>query len=293
MVLIFFNLMLKKIYSDPYDYDLSKDGFLILKNLLTTEEVNNLRMILENHFCDSGVNALRGWTQPNAAVLIPELGWIFSQPKIIGTLKKLLHNGKLMFTSHCDIHSGIVTGWHKDDGTTSDKSNLGYFDCLTYDVEDCQVYKVAIYLQDHTNNLSGLKVRRGSHKIDSTEAGEEIYLNTRVGDVIIFDVRLTHSGQSDILPIPWMRKPLSLIRKLFGSSLDQPIKAAYELFFGTKMSIFFTFGDSNNYTVAFAKKNMKRQLKQNQSSQVFLPSNTKEKLLAEDVLLAEEYFTNL
>lgn len=158
---------------------------------------------------------------------------------------------------------------------------------------DCQVYKVAIYLQDHTNNLAGLKVKPGSHKIASTEVGEELYLKTRVGDVIIFDVRLTHSGQSDILPIPWLRKPLALIRKLFGSSLDQPIKSAYELFFGTKMSIFFTFGDSNNYTVAFAKNNMKRQLKQNQSSQVFLPSKTKEKLLAQDILLAEEYFTDL
>jgi hypothetical protein len=278
-------------YIDPTVF--IKDGFIVLRNILSDDEVIKLRKILETYFLHHGVKIFGGISQPNAAVLIPELDWIFSHPKIIDALKNLLDNKNLMFTSHCDIHSGIVTGWHKDDGTSSDKSNLGYFDCLTYDVEDCQVYKVAIYLQDHTNNLAGLKVKPGSHKIASTEVGEEIYLKTRVGDIIIFDVRLTHSGQSDILPIPWLRKPLSLIRKLFGSNLDQPIKSAYEMLFGTKMSIFFTFGDSNNYTIAFAKNNMKRQLKQNQSSQVFLPSNTKEKLLAEDVLLAEEYFTNL
>ncbi|UXE61026.1 MAG: hypothetical protein KA717_37395 [Woronichinia naegeliana WA131] len=272
---------------------LLKDSFVILKNLLTEDEVTKLRKTLETYFSHHGVKMFGGISQPNAAVLIRELDWIFSHPKIIDALKNLLHNEKLMFTSHCDIHSGIVTGWHKDDGTSSDKTNLGYFDCLTYDVEDCQVYKVAIYLQDHVNNLAGLNVKPGSHKIASTEAGEEISLKTRVGDVIIFDVRLTHSGQSDILPIPWLRKPLTLIRKLFGSNLDQPIKSAYEHFSGTKMSIFFTFGYSNDWTVAFAKNNMKRQLKQNQSSQVFLPSNTKEKLLAEDVLLAEDYFTDL
>lgn len=41
--------------------------------------------------------------------------------------------------------------------------------CLTYDVKDCQGYKVAIYLQDHVNNLSGLKVKLRSHKIASTQ----------------------------------------------------------------------------------------------------------------------------
>ena len=121
----------------------------------------------------------------------------------------------------------------------------------------------------------------------------EIYLKTRVGDVIIFDVRLTHSGQSDILPIPWLRKPLSLTRKLFGTRLDKAIKSAYELFFGTKMSIFFTFGYPNKWTITFARNNMKRQLRQNQSSKVFLPSNTKEKLLAQSIQLAEENFTDL
>jgi hypothetical protein len=281
------------ITDNNFKTNLQEDGFLILRNLLTEDEVAKLRKTLKTYFLHDGIKIFGGISQPNAAVLIPELDWVFSHPKIIDALKNLVENEKLMFTSHCDIHSGIVTGWHKDDGTSSDQSNLGYFDGLTYDVEDCQVYKVAIYLQDHVNNLAGLKVKPGSHKIASTEVGEETYLKTRVGDIIIFDVRLTHSGQSDILPIPWLRKPLSLIRKLFGSSLDKPIKSAYELFFGTKMSIFFTFGYSNNWTIAFAKNNLKRQLKQNQSSQVFLPSKTKEKLLAEDIFLAEEYFTDL
>jgi hypothetical protein len=280
------------ITDNNFKTNLQEDGFVILRSVLTEDEVIKLRKTLETYFSHHGVKMFGGISQPNAAVLIPELDWIYSHPTIIDALKNLLHNEKLMFTNHCDIHSGIISGWHKDDGT-SDKTNLGYFDCLTYDVEDCQVYKVAIYLQDHVNNLAGLKVKRGSHKIDSTEVGEEIYLKTRVGDVIIFDVRLTHSGQSDILPVPWLRKPLNLTRKLFGTRLDKAIKSAYELFFGTKMSIFFTFGYPNKWTIAFARNNMKRQLKQNQSSKVFLPSNTKEKLMAQGIQLAEEHFTNL
>lgn len=120
--------------------NLQEDGFLLLRSVLTEDEVTKLRKTLKTYFLHHGVKMFGGISQPNAAVLIPELDWIFSHPKIIDTLKNLLDNKNLMFTSHCDIHSGIVSSWHKDDGTSSDKSNLGYFDCLTYDVDDCQVY---------------------------------------------------------------------------------------------------------------------------------------------------------
>jgi hypothetical protein len=273
----------------------TEDGFIVLKNILTESEISSLRLILKNHFRTHGIKMLGGITQPNAAVLLPELDWIFSHSKIIDAFKNLFPDKKLMFTSHCDIHNGIITNWHKDDGVVFGKDEFGYFGCTTYGVEDCRVYKIAIYLQDHINNLSGLKIRRKSHKIASNEIGEEVYLKTQLGDVIIFDVRLTHSGQTEIIPITWLKKPINLIRKLFrySSRLDQVIKSIYELIFGTKLSIFFTFGYPNDWTVVFSKNNMKRQIQQNKFSRISLPITTKNKLVKQGVLLAEEHFDEL
>lgn len=116
--------------------DLEEDGFILLRNVLTTDEVSSLRLIIKNHFANYGLRMLGGLSQPNAAVLLSELDWIFSHPKIINALKSLCPDQKLMFTSHCDIHSGIIAGWHKDDGTTtSDKNNFGYIGCLTTPVK--------------------------------------------------------------------------------------------------------------------------------------------------------------
>lgn len=62
-----------------------------------------------------------------------------------------------------------------------------------------EIYKVLIYLQDHTNDNNGLTVIDKSHLIP------EIYVNhtqkktihSKIGNIIIFDQRITHRGQQD------------------------------------------------------------------------------------------------
>ena len=92
------------ITDNNFKTNLQEDGFLILRNLLTEDEVAKLRKTLKTYFLHDGIKIFGGISQPNAAVLIPELDWVFSHPKIIDALKNLVENEKLMFTSHCDIH---------------------------------------------------------------------------------------------------------------------------------------------------------------------------------------------
>ncbi|MDJ0598252.1 MAG: phytanoyl-CoA dioxygenase family protein [Crocosphaera sp.] len=287
---------------DYFNKNLSNEvinnGFILLPNMLSNIEIKTLRKLIKNHFRYHGVSANSGLTQPNAAVEIPELGWLFYHPKILAVMRQLLGQEQIMFTSHCDVHCRTLSAWHKDDGMKVMEG--GYFGFPAYNKEDCQVYKIALYLQDHHHNKAGLTVRKGSHKFSDINQGEEVYLKTKAGDIIIFDVRLTHTGQKDIFPIEFLNKPNSLLKKglnkIFNISpqkSDQYLKEIYDYLFGDRLSIFFTYGLPNEYTKNFAINNMKRQLEQNKNSHLFISQETKKYFLQNNVLLAEEYFKQL
>ena len=277
---------------------LKNEGFIIVKNIFSNDEISQLRKVVHNHFSAKGVAANSGLTQPNAAVEIPEISWLFYHPKILNLMGELLGQEKIMFTSHCDVHSGTLGGWHKDDGMTV--MDGGYFEKPAYDKIDCSVYKVAIYLQDHVHNRGGLTVRKGSHKAASLYTGEELYLKTKAGDAVIFDVRLTHTGQRDHVPITKLQKPLKLVKKVsrkLGKIEEQKVdnfaRKLYNQISGTRLSIFFTYGANNEYTKKFAVNNMKRQILQNKSKNILLESATRQALLDNNVALAEDCFEEL
>lgn len=279
--------------------DLRNNGFVVIKNVLSTREIFELRKIVSNHFATKGIANNSGLTQPNAAVKVPEISWLFYHPKILSLMGELVGRDKIMFTSHCDVHSSILTGWHKDDGMTF--MDGGYFGKASYNEEDCRVYKVAIYLQDHDRNLGGLSVRKGSHWLSGLSQGEEVYLPTKAGDAIVFDVRLTHTGQRDAVPISQLKKPIGITkrvaRKLFnveGRKIDRLLQKIYNQISGERLSIFFTYGVANEYTKKFAANNMRRQVLQTKNSDnIYLDAATRQELLNRNIHLAEDYFEEM
>jgi hypothetical protein len=236
---------------------LIKDGFICVENVLSVKEIKKLRDSVKKYMetCELFSVTYKGKTQPNAAVKIPELSWIFAHPTILSTLRDIFGDTKIMFTSHCDIHSRTLSAWHKDDGMQVTEG--GYFEQSSYDSEDCRVYKVGIYLQDHNNNLGGLRIRRGSHRVSSLNEGEEVYLQTKAGDIVIFDVRLTHTGQTEVVPISWLLKPVKVLRRIARklgvefNRTDRLLKGLYDRIAGDRLSIFFTFGSANEFTIKF------------------------------------------
>ena len=277
-----------------------RDGFVIIPNLLSTEEITKLRHLVAAHMkSDLPENHNLGKTENRAACVMPELGWFFYHPKVLSVMKEIVSADKIMFTNHCDAASGCLTSWHKDDGADATGSMEGlYFEKFTYDLDDCQVYKMGIYLQDHFHNLSGLRVRRKSHRLAGHDQGEEVYLQTKTGDVVVFDVRLTHSGQMDVVPVPLINKPLTfclaVIRKIFRTrKIEVALKSFYDRIAGDRMSIFFTFGFPNEYTIKFARNNMQIRLSSNPKLPIYLPDALRQKLIENQVLLAEDYFSDL
>jgi hypothetical protein len=277
---------------------LREDGFAIVRNVLSETETKQLRQTLKEHFWEKGDSANYGLVQANAAIEIPSLDWVFYHPHVLNAVRMALGCRQVVFTSHCDAHVGTLARWHKDDGPTGMPGS--YFGQTTYDQPDCCVYKVAIYLQDHSNNLGGLSIRQGSHRSASLNLGKSVYLDTRLGDIAIFDVRSTHRGQMSPAPgrlakrvISWLQITSRPAIAQLPAPINISLKKAYCAFEQERMGIFFTFGFPNHYTYAFATANMRRQMVDASSKEPFVSKSLRQALEENEVLLAEDLFAAL
>jgi hypothetical protein len=238
---------------------LREDGALLVRGVLAPEEIAFARTQLRSRLTSGGERIQLGRTQPNAAVLAPEIGWLVSHPSIVSIFKVLLGE-RLCFTGHCDIHMNMLSGWHKDSG----ESVGGYFRGDYFAAEECRVFKAAVYLQDAGPN-DGLTIALGSHRRRGHE-GERLHVPSKAGDVVFFDVRLSHVGQ---LPDPVERGIKAFVRPFRSASRNEPawatmVREAYWKTIGRRdrLSIFFTYGADNVFTQDFSRANMRRQAEQ-------------------------------
>ncbi len=228
-----------------------KDGFVVVPQLLSSAEMDRIDRSIEEHFASKGVRYVLGYTQPNIAILNNDFIWVITHEKILAALKKII-SSNLVFTGHSDIHQGLSADWHKDDGAGAYFKGLDYFNS-----PDCLVYKVGIYAQDH-EDAQGLTVRKGSHYVPNLIYGEEAILQTKRGDVVIFDVRITHKGRKSSL----MEKLIYRLDKLGMSWLGDIYHKNCSSFFkrNEKRSLFFTYAMDNEYSKSFSAANMSRQI---------------------------------
>ena len=267
---------------------LDQDGILVVRDVLSREEVAELRGILRRHLSRRGLRFGLGKTQPNAAEAVPELAFVFAHPGVLAIVKQVLGEGGVVFTGHCDIHMNMLSGWHKDSGETVPG---GYFTGPYMTSADCRVFKVAIYLQD-TNPRDSFTARLGSHRETDLGIGDEISVQSRIGDIVMFDVRITHTGQ---LPDPAEKGLKGLNLALNRGQRDREdlawitrLKALYWKLISRRdrLSVFFTYGAPNTFTYDFAKGNMSRQARQGAAGgSVGMPPKLSEALEGQGVKL--------
>lgn len=271
---------------------------MIVRNVLSREEIKTLWRLLKKHFAAKGVPANWGLTQSNAVVEVLGLGWLLHHDNVLAVMRHLLGRDDIMFTSHCDLHWRTLSGWHKYDGMTV--VDGGYLGAPMYERDDCRVYKVAFYLQDHTPlKGGGLTVRKGSHRFASLQQGEKVHLASRAGDAIIFDVRLSHIGQADVVFNALMQRPIRLGRKighrLLGLShkrMHTLLKSVVDRTTRGRGSIFFTYGNADKYTKTFVIRNMERQMRQTTKANTRLSVSSRQVFIENGVAIAEDYFVD-
>jgi ectoine hydroxylase-related dioxygenase (phytanoyl-CoA dioxygenase family) len=174
-----------------------KNGYVILENIFSQEEItvfkNEVLQYIKNN---KTIPNAEGITIPDF-IKYPEflmLTKVKENKKIQDKLEEIFGGNNYRFCSHNDIGINRIVGWHKD------KLNGKYAKYETIDIwsnyndENHEIVKVLIYLQDHSQDNYGLKLVPNSHLKKKIETNKSIRLHPKLGDVIIFDQRITHRG---------------------------------------------------------------------------------------------------
>ena len=255
--------------------EFNKNGFLLLKNILSKEEINKLREITIDFFTnreDEVVFNYSGKTKPDALNCMPDLAeYIFKNEKVINIMKDLC--GKdVRYGHHSDIHYNMLSGWHKD--------NRGHDDWATGEHgETFKCYKMAFYFQDHTNNSDGLTVRKGSHLVEDLHYGELYDVPSEPGDAVVFDMRISHVGKRANL----FEKAVNAVVKSNKTrfKLYQGIRSTFKS--PDKMSLFFAFGEPNQFIEEHIDITINRQNKQNSEGKYSLNPDLAKSLEAAEI----------
>lgn len=228
------------------------DGYLVVPNVLSREEIVRLGKQIESHLTESWIECDCGKVQPHAAVTSPSIAWLFSHPGIVAALRGAMGTEDVVFTGDCNLHRNKLGNWHKDMGRVYG----GYFRQDVFSAGDCRVLKVGLYLQDNDHPRTCFRVRRGSHREGSMDKGELVTVPTRAGDAVLFDVRLTHSG---MLPDPVEEVIWRVSRRLSSPNAEARLgRYAKEFWWRLarkkdRLAIFFTYGARNAHTDEFTR----------------------------------------
>ncbi|MHA2217308.1 MAG: hypothetical protein ACXACY_15320 [Candidatus Hodarchaeales archaeon] len=176
---------------------LIKNGYIIIKNVFSDQEIEHIRstcheyLFSGNGFETDGGLSKPDWVNDNRLKEIKQL--IFNK-----NIEKIIQKDifrEVEFLGHCDVQVNRSVGWHKDrlnnEARKFEKTNPW----IKVNDETMMIYKSFIYLQDHEDNDDCLKVILGSHETENLKSGTVKQIRMRKNDLLIVDVRMTHSAQ--------------------------------------------------------------------------------------------------
>jgi len=180
---------------------LLEKGYIIIKNFYSPKEILEMRKIIlfnmkikgnmmpMGHNSGSKPNFL---ADPDFKSLIP----LLKLNEIHHTMKDIFNN-PFHLCFHNDIGLNRIVNWHKD--TLNNQYKIYQTSDIWSEIngEKHEIYKFLVYLQDHTMDNNGLQIIEGSHTNPNIQTnGHSItHVKSQLGDIIIFDQRITHRGQ--------------------------------------------------------------------------------------------------
>jgi hypothetical protein len=218
--------------------EIERDGFAVIRNVFGTTYIAAMREAVGKAVARSERRHLQDMTlktAPNIPVgdllAYPELqafDYVVFNQQVLEVIRSVLGD-RVVYFGDSSMQTGEgFRGYHKDcvhrnDPTGSDWKSR-------YDL-----VRIGLYLQDHSQHSGGLKVRVGSHRFANDRKGEGLNLSTNVGDLVIWKLTTTHSGN---FVRPRLFPGLTLhpgIERRLPAALRMPEA-------DVRMSIFCTFG---------------------------------------------------
>ena len=235
--------------------DLAANGYAVIRDILTPDQVRLLRLAMKNHLKSGGWYNYGGKFQVKGMHTVPGVAQILTSDTILHLLKQITQPLDVVLTGECDLMINTTSTWHKDI-----TQHPVYRDGRIFSDEGFRVYKVAFYLQDQDEtSRATLKVKPTSHRRADSRNLPITKAAVRAGDALVFDVRIDHLGQLPTLADKVLRKVFqgagprlhfdaekafsrsrSMMRSLHRKAQD-------------RMAIFMTFGPSEAWTLAYAE----------------------------------------
>jgi len=166
-----------------------RDGYTIVRGAYTRDEVARLR---------EAVYASRGGG-PRDLLCNPRLRSVLTDGRMVDVSRQLLDSDDLWYAgdSSYTINSG-QRGFHKDNTDRKDPNGPDWAGRYT-------ILRFGVYLQDHYWHTGGLNLRAGSHTTTDHSVGRNVYVRTRPGDIAVWSMCITHSGNGALLRFtPWV-----------------------------------------------------------------------------------------
>ena len=187
--------------SDELRYAFEKHGIVVLRDFISSNMQTELRSLLELKLAQAILKdtVLKFPIYPNADFLLGDVlsirelekfEYIFFRKELLDVIRTLLSSQELIYFGDSSVNFGESgRGFHKDnvdrsDGNKDDwNGNYGLVRC-------------GFYFEDHVRQSGGLKVRMGSHNITNHKMGTMKDVRMQFGDIAIWNLRLTHSGNN-------------------------------------------------------------------------------------------------
>jgi hypothetical protein len=172
----------------------NENGFLIIRNVFSEKEVEDLRNTVSESLEEDlklgrAVHENKGHKDVYYTVgdlLIKPLSKLLLDARILQIATEVL-GGQPVYFGESNYQVGVGDrGFHRD-------SVDRVYPVGPEWAADYHMVRIGVYLQDHDQYSGGLKVQAGSHKKAS---GKRILLDTKAGDVVVWDLRTYHSGNS-------------------------------------------------------------------------------------------------
>lgn len=198
------------------------DGYLLIPDVFTGSEISSIRSA-----------ALTSRDHKGDILSNPRLRHILLDSRTLTIARAILRETPVYFGDSSVAYGNQSRGWHKD--------NADRIDPLAPDWQsDYTVIRFALYLQDHCFHSGGLNIRRGSHQMVDFTSGENVYVRSRPGDLLVWNMRATHSGNG------------KLLRMLHNYSVDPALmgKIPRRLFEPEeiqRVALFFSFGINDSH----------------------------------------------
>ena len=255
------------------------NGYAIYSNVFSNIEIENFRKLAKKsleddlklnraEFIDLGKKSVY-YTQGD--IIIKPISKLLFDKRIVNIAKEIIGDTPSYF-GEGNYQVGLGDrGFHRDmvDEIVDGISTRKYLHGPDWQ-EDYKIIRIGVYLQDHDKFSGGVKFEKGSNKLPFNK-GKRILADTKAGDVVVWDLRTFHSGNSVRLKL-FPNLPLGCrIENILPDSFIIPEPKE-------RNSVFMVFGADNKHLDRHIEKHYKVKFKKHISKSNY-PKDIFEKCL--------------